>query len=302
MHMLRTVICCLASVGLAFVWVSCSDEDPSGMRPPRTIRVAPDSSADAATIQDALQVAESGDVIELLDGVFTGRGNEEIDFLGKAVTLRSQSGNPDRCSIKILRTVFRRRAFVFQSGEDSLTVVRGIKVLDGTGGYWPGPGRTMLSASSAAYGGALICRAGASPLLIDCVFIHNAATEGAVALCIEGASPKFVGCTFFDNAGDGLLTGFEAGAAFDRSLIAFNSGGVLPYYESGIAATFRCSDIYGNTFDWRGSIAGMLGVDGNISRDPLFVDESEANLWLSAGSPCLPESTGCGLIGAFGAE
>ncbi|MFZ1947879.1 MAG: hypothetical protein WAW06_10080, partial [bacterium] len=73
-------------------------------------------------------------------------------------------------------------------------------------------------------------------------------------------------------------------------------------YDSGIEATFRCSDIYGNWSDWQGKIAGLLGVSGNISRDPLFADRAAGDLRLSAGSPCLPESTGCGLIGALGAE
>jgi hypothetical protein len=299
---LRLVAGCLICLGLLFTYVSCSHKSPTGVDGPNTIRVASDRSGDAPTVQEALKIAKDSDVVELADGVYSGPGNEDIDFLGKRVTLRSQSGDPDRCEITILHTVYRRRAFVFQSGEDSLTVVRGIKVNDGTGGYWPQPDRRSLSPGSATYGGAIICRGGASPLLIDCVFVHNAATEGGVALCIEGASPSFVGCTFFDNAGDGLFTGFEASAVFDRALIAFNSGSVLPDYETTIAATFRCSDIYGNWSDWQGTIAGMLGVNGNISRDPLFADEAGGNLRLSAGSPCLPESTGCGLIGALGAQ
>jgi hypothetical protein len=306
MRILQLTIGCLISVGVAVIGVSCSHEGPTGVKHPKTIRVAADRSGDQPTIEAALKIAENGDVIELRDGVFTGPGNEDLDFLGKRVTLRSQSGNPATCVIQLERYYLGRRAFLFQSGEDSGTVVRGIEVVGGTGGYhpqsdhWRVGGRTL---SSATYGGAVICCKGASPMLIDCIFAHNAAAEGGVAYCIDKASPTFVGCTFYDNyGGDALFAGFDAIIHFERSLVAFNSGTVLEDYPESASATFRCSDIYGNYSDWGGAIAEMLGLNGNISRDPLFVDAAGGDLSLSPGSPCLPDSTGCGHIGAAGAQ
>ena len=52
--------------------------------------VRPDGTGDVATIAEAIDAATDGDVIELADGVFTGAGNRNLDFQGKAITLRSQ--------------------------------------------------------------------------------------------------------------------------------------------------------------------------------------------------------------------
>ncbi|NJN40621.1 MAG: hypothetical protein HC807_07060 [Gammaproteobacteria bacterium] len=44
-----------------------------------------------------LDALVDGDTIELIDGIFAGDGNRDLDFHGKAVTLRSRSGDPERC-------------------------------------------------------------------------------------------------------------------------------------------------------------------------------------------------------------
>jgi hypothetical protein len=51
--------------------------------------VVPD---DFAKIQDALDVAGDGDVIEVKPGTYRGQGNRDLDCGGKAVTLRSAAG------------------------------------------------------------------------------------------------------------------------------------------------------------------------------------------------------------------
>ena len=64
-----------------------------------TYLVRPDGNGDFVTIQAAIDSAVAGDIIELSDGVFTGDGNRDLDFLGKGITLRSQSGDPELCVI-----------------------------------------------------------------------------------------------------------------------------------------------------------------------------------------------------------
>jgi hypothetical protein len=60
-----------------------------------------------------------------------------------------------------------------------------------------------------------------------------------------------------------------------------------------------CTDIYGNAGgDWVGNLAGQLGVNGNISEDPLFCDAANGNLQLDFSSPCLFAE--CGTMGAWG--
>lgn len=60
-----------------------------------------------------------------------------------------------------------------------------------------------------------------------------------------------------------------------------------------------CCDIHGNAGgDWTGAIAGQLGINGNISADPLFCDPAADDFTLRGDSPCAPGGE-CGLIGAW---
>jgi hypothetical protein len=49
-----------------------------------------------------------------------------------------------------------------------------------------------------------------------------------------------------------------------------------------------------------GSVAGQLGIDGNISQDPLFCDPAGGDFTLCADSPCAADNNpACGQIGAL---
>lgn len=98
----------------------------------------PDGSGDFPTIQQALAAADSGDQILLADGIYLGDENRNLDFLGKPLTLRSQSGNPAMCIIDCSdsggRPELVRRAFEFHNYEDSTSVVRDLTIANGSAG------------------------------------------------------------------------------------------------------------------------------------------------------------------------
>jgi hypothetical protein len=50
------------------------------------------------TIQAAINAASGGDVVIVADGTYTGSGNKNIDFKGKAITVKSANG-PGNCII-----------------------------------------------------------------------------------------------------------------------------------------------------------------------------------------------------------
>ena len=85
------------------------------------------------------------------------------------------------------------------------------------------------------------------------------------------------------------------------TIVAFSVSGDGVHTYGG--ATLRCCDIYGNAGgDWIGSIAGQLGLDGNISEDPLFCDPETLDFTLHPDSPCAPftpPNPECDLIGAW---
>ncbi|MHC4284344.1 MAG: hypothetical protein ACYSWZ_15435 [Planctomycetota bacterium] len=125
---------------------------------PRTITVGLGAGYDFNTIQAAINDSNDGDTIIVADGTYTGDGNRDIDFLGKAITLRSENG-PGNCIIDCNGTLAEKhRGFYFHSGEDYNSVVCGFTI---TNGY-------------AERGGAIFI-VSSSPTVTNCIFRDSTA-------------------------------------------------------------------------------------------------------------------------------
>ncbi len=170
------------------------------------VTVAPDGSGDHATIQDAVNQARQGDVIELLPGVFRGEGNREIDFLGKRIELRSRDGDPRLCSIDCESQGY---AIVMSRSEGRGTAVRGITILNGLAGpvggiYLYGASPTIENChfyNNAAEFGAGAIRADGSALISECYFEGNRGGYGAGGVLVEtGDNAEITRCTFVGNS------------------------------------------------------------------------------------------------------
>lgn len=142
---------------------------------------------------------------------------------------------------------------------------------------------------------------GGSPFLSHCSFVGN---TGAVGL--GGASATIVHCTMVGNGGGlaEVIKLWSSSLVLEKSIIAFNSTpSVSSDPDDPSTADVSCCDIYGNTGgDWVGSFTGQLGMNGNLSRDPLLCG-APADLRLNSSSPCVaPQlSAECGdFLGAWG--
>ena len=67
--------------------------------PATTYVLKADGTGDFPRIQDAVDAAVDGDEIVLESGTYAGHRNRHVDYLGKATTIRSMSGDPADCII-----------------------------------------------------------------------------------------------------------------------------------------------------------------------------------------------------------
>lgn len=149
---------------------------------------------DFPSIQAAVDFVQDGDIIELGDGIFSGEGNRDIDYLGKEITIRSQSGNPHSCTIDCGGPYEMHRGFFFDttpSGAvlEGVTIQNGYHFIGGAiaclGESYPLISQCILyKNTSYSYGGGIYCDVGSSPTVRQCTFAENFAYDAGGGLCI----------------------------------------------------------------------------------------------------------------------
>jgi predicted outer membrane repeat protein len=150
----------------------------SAASPARTLYVDDDAPADFRTIQAAIDDANNGDTIIVQPGVYTGSGNRDIDFKGKAIVVRSEQG-AQTCILNCQGSLKEpHRGFYLHSGEDANSVIQGFTI---TGGFAAGNDWVIVA------GGGILCHA-SSPRITDCVTRGNSAAFAGGIACIDSNS------------------------------------------------------------------------------------------------------------------
>jgi hypothetical protein len=80
-----------------------------------TWHILPDGAGSAPAIQAGIDSSADGDTVLLANGTFSGSGNRNIRYRGKAVVVRSESGNPALC---IVDCAGLSRGFIFDPASE----------------------------------------------------------------------------------------------------------------------------------------------------------------------------------------
>ncbi|MHC4623079.1 MAG: right-handed parallel beta-helix repeat-containing protein, partial [Planctomycetota bacterium] len=195
------------------------------------------------TIQAAIDAAVDGDSVIVAEDVYTGSGNKNLDFRGKAITVRST--NPqDPCVVAatVIDCQNSGRGFYFHTGEDANSILSGFTITRG----------------NVSHGGAVYCTA-ASPTIENCVIADNKAygvleAYGGGIYCTSGSNPTVVNCTISDNQARGA-DAVDFGSGRDAY------GGGIYGSEDSLPEILNCT-IIGNT------ATGGLGFGGIVPPPP----------------------------------
>jgi hypothetical protein len=244
---------------------------------------------DYMNIQAAINAALDCDTVLVAPGVWFGNGNKNIDFLGKAITVKSEKG-PDSTVINCQNS---GRAFYFHNSENVASRLMGFSI---------------INAEVVDHGAGILCE-NSSPLIIDCSVSSSRVsgqdgTGGGIA-CYNFASPTITNCTFVRNRSfeaGGIWIGMNCNPTIENSIVAFNIGGGIYGAYGSSELSMSCSDVYANTgYQYGGSISDQTGINGNISKCPVFCDMSGNQFFINDNSSCAPEHNDCEvLMGAWG--
>ncbi len=223
------------------------------------------------TIQDAIDAATNGDTIIVRPGTYV----ENIDFLGKEITLISEQGpevtiidggkpsNPDYGSV-----------VTFINGESPNTILEGFTITNGTGRLRPYPWNDYDGAG-------IYCGIGSSPTIRDNIIMNNWALGGHMRgrgggiFCDTDSSTKITRNIITNNSswfGGGIASN-QSSPIISNNLIAqntsWNGGGIYAYswyIRFGRSPTISKNRIIGNwaNYGGGGSYANSLSTGASI--------------------------------------
>jgi hypothetical protein len=269
---------CLALCAVLLAWTSPT----MGAR----LRVP---SAGFPTIQAAIDAAQDGDTIVVRNGTYTGDGNRDIDFKGKTITIRSESG---------------ARSCIIDCQGTATQPHQGF-LLGGSGGTITG--FTIENGYSDAGGG--ICISNSRVTVTDCILRHNTGVlHGGGAYVTYWCSAEFLNCTFEENKGGSFAGGlsgfFHASAKVANCRFKGNTGG-----DGGAISTLDwCNFLVIDCVFTANSAGKGAGVTDFLSSSTLInclFAENDAlygGAIVSAGAGAMPTILNCTIVNNTGGD
>ena len=168
-----------------------------------------------ATIQAAIDVASDGDTVV----VAPGRYVENIDFKGKAITVRSSEPSDWEVVESTIidggegvRYVYGS-CVLFDKGEDGTSILDGITLTRGTGG-WADYDDRSLGKSPVHAGGGILC-VDSSPTIRRCIIrdngVEDSAPHGGGIALLGDCQAMISNCIIVHNRGGGYFSSIGCG-------------------------------------------------------------------------------------------
>ena len=267
---------------------------------------------DQPTIQAGIAASMNGDLVLVSPGTYV----ENINFLGKAITVRSEAG----AETTVIDGNEAGSVASFASEETEESVLEGFTIRNGYA--YDGGGVLCANNSSPKItnctisgnrvdhnGGGIGCYSSAT--IINCAISENYARySGGGIGCWEGATPSITNCLIFSNTtdyyGGGIFNDDDSSATITHCTISANTANWGAGIFSGDASpTITNCIVWGNHLSeiWAtgsptpivtySDIEGGYGGEGNINADPLFAGDGDYHLYLS--SPCVDSGTDAGV-------
>ena len=212
---------------------------------------------DYPTLQAGIDAAVSGDTVLVADGTYTGAGNKNVDFGGKAVLLRSANG-PGSCVVDCQQN---GTAFHFSSGEKGDSVLSGFTITNAAGAFPYGAvvcnnaSPSILNCriyNGSGYKGGGIHLKDSSAVVHSCILSGNSAGWSGGGIYISGGQPQIFSCVISSNSaaseGGGIDVNASAETVIEGVTFSYNTakrgGGI--YLKSAGAFALRGCEIHGN--------------------------------------------------------
>jgi len=267
---------------------------------------------DYNTIQQAVDSAVDGNVIIVADGLYSGPGNRDIDFGGRAITLMSENG-PANCIIDCNgRPNEPHRGFYFHSAEDGNSIVSGFTVTNGQasegGAIYcssssPVIAGCRLKLNSADYGAGLYvenCNS-PGPLMKNCIVSQNSSAYFGGAVCSSNSRLRIDNCTFSlnsaGNEGGAIAAYYNSSMDLSDSILWDDSAAagaeiaVLDFSNPSSIRLLYC-DVKGGAED--ANVCEnclLLWGPGSISAEPNFASENMGDYHLRSSAGRWQQST-----------
>lgn len=250
--------CLLGSAALAQTSWFVDDNAPGDPRPGDPLMSDPleDGTANHPfdAIQEAIDAAEDGDTVQILAGTYKGFGNRNLNFLGKAITVRGVAGPGNT----VIDPQGIGRGFFFQNEETSDSILEGVLI------------RGAAAFGDENIGGGIRCDM-SSPTIRNCVVTQCTAdgfASSGAGLHLNRSNAKFSGCVFSLNVAASFLSS-GAGIALDFSDPVFEdcviSNNRTTYIGGGIRSDrnsrplFKRCQISGNSAQFGGAMVCQSG-------------------------------------------